>query len=119
LLLALIAAPALLAQATDPGASAAAAGAEPWRLAIDLEGGGKAGSASVGMQIVVVMTLLSIAPSLLLLMTSFTRIVIVLGFVRTAIGVPSAPANRSSPVSRCFSPSSSWGRPCKSPTTKA
>jgi flagellar biosynthetic protein FliP len=46
------------------------------------------------MQIVVVMTLLSIAPSLLLLMTSFTRIVIVLGFVRTAIGVPSAPANQ-------------------------
>jgi flagellar biosynthesis protein FliP len=41
-----------------------------------------------------VMTLLSIAPSLLLLMTSFTRIVIVLGFVRTAIGVPSAPANQ-------------------------
>lgn len=94
LFLALIAAPALLAQATDPGAPTAAAGAEPWRLAIDLEGGGKAGSASVGMQIVIVMTLLSIAPSLLLLMTSFTRIVIVLGFVRTAIGVPSAPANQ-------------------------
>jgi len=66
----------------------------PWRLAVDLEGGSQAGSASVGMQIVIVMTLLSIAPSLLLLMTSFTRIVIVLGFVRTAIGVPSAPANQ-------------------------
>jgi flagellar biosynthetic protein FliP len=80
-----------------PSATAAPAAApEPWRLAIDLEGGGKsgAGSASVGLQIVVVMTLLSVAPSLLLLMTSFTRIVIVLGFVRTAIGVPSAPANQ-------------------------
>jgi flagellar biosynthetic protein FliP len=93
LLLALLVAPALWAQ-TAGSAPAVGAGSEPWRLAIDLEGGGKAGSASVGMQIVVVMTLLSIAPSLLLLMTSFTRIVIVLGFVRTAIGVPSAPANQ-------------------------
>lgn len=67
---------------------------DPWRLAIDLEGGGRSGSAGVGVQIVMVMTLLSIAPSILLLMTSFTRIVIVLGFVRTAIGVPSAPANQ-------------------------
>ncbi len=76
-------------------AAAPTAAAAPWRLAVDLEGGeGKAGSASVGMQIVVVMTLLSVAPSLILLMTSFTRIVIVLGFVRTAIGVPSAPANQ-------------------------
>jgi flagellar biosynthetic protein FliP len=76
-------------------AAPAAGAATPWRLAVDLEGGaGQAGSASVGMQIVVVMTLLIVAPSLILLMTSFTRIVIVLGFVRTAIGVPSAPANQ-------------------------
>jgi flagellar biosynthesis protein FliP len=40
------------------------------------------------------MTLLTLAPSLVILMTSFTRIVIVLGFVRTAIGVPSAPSNQ-------------------------
>ena len=40
------------------------------------------------------MTLLTLAPSLIMLMTSFTRIVIVLGFVRTALGVPSAPANQ-------------------------
>jgi flagellar biosynthesis protein FliP len=86
---------ALHAQVAEAApATGSAAGAVPWRLAVDLEGGGQAGSASVGMQIVIVMTLLSIAPSLLLLMTSFTRIVIVLGFVRTAIGVPSAPANQ-------------------------
>ena len=40
------------------------------------------------------MTLLSVAPSLVLLMSCFTRIVIVLGFVRTALGVPSAPSNQ-------------------------
>lgn len=81
----------------EPAASESAAGAtadEPWRFAIDLEGGGRQGSAGVGVQIVMVMTLLTIAPSILLLMTCFTRIVIVLGFVRTAIGVPSAPANQ-------------------------
>jgi flagellar biosynthetic protein FliP len=49
---------------------------------------------SVAVQIVLMMTLLTIAPSLVLLMTSFTRIVIVLGFVRTALGVPSAPSNQ-------------------------
>jgi flagellar biosynthesis protein FliP len=78
----------------DPAGDPAASPSQPWRLNIDLDGGGQSGSASVGLQIVVVMTLLSVAPSLLLLMTSFTRIVIVLGFVRTAIGVPSAPANQ-------------------------
>lgn len=49
---------------------------------------------STAIQIVFVMTLLTLAPSLVMLMTSFTRIVIVLGFVRTALGVPSAPANQ-------------------------
>src|ERR1700733_9688186 len=49
---------------------------------------------SVAVQIVLVMTLLTIAPSIILLMTSFTRIVVVLGFVRTALGVPNAPANQ-------------------------
>ncbi len=49
---------------------------------------------STAIQIVIVMTLLTLAPSLIMLMTSFTRIVIVLGFVRTALGVPSAPANQ-------------------------
>jgi flagellar biosynthetic protein FliP len=43
---------------------------------------------------VIVMTLLTVAPSIVLLMTSFTRIVIVLGFVRTALGVPNAPSNQ-------------------------
>ncbi|RRJ98283.1 flagellar biosynthetic protein FliP [Opitutaceae bacterium TAV4] len=104
LLIACLVTPAALAQTAPlppppppPPASAAApasAPAEPWRLAIDLEGGGKPGEISVGLQIVVVMTLLTVAPSLILLMTSFTRLVIVLGLVRTALGVPNAPANQ-------------------------
>jgi flagellar biosynthetic protein FliP len=67
---------------------------EPMRLSINLEGAEKPAQMSVAIQIVLLMTLLSVAPSLVLLMTSFTRIVIVLGFVRTALGVPSAPSNQ-------------------------
>jgi flagellar biosynthesis protein FliP len=57
-------------------------------------GGNDRENLSTAIQIVFVMTLLTLAPSLIMLMTSFTRIVIVLGFVRTALGVPSAPANQ-------------------------
>jgi len=68
--------------------------AKPWRLEVNLEGAEKAGEVGVGVQIVVVMTLLSLAPAMVMLMTSFTRIVVVLGFLRTAIGLPNAPANQ-------------------------
>jgi flagellar biosynthetic protein FliP len=84
------AAPAASAKA----APATASNADPLRLSINLEGTEKPGQMSVALQIVLVMTLLTLAPSLVLLMTSFTRIVIVLGFVRTALGVPSAPSNQ-------------------------
>ena len=62
-------------------------------LSINL-GGSEQGSVATAIQIVVVMTVLTLAPSILMLMTSFTRIVIVLGFVRSAIGVQGAPSNQ-------------------------
>lgn len=94
--------PDLRAQATAPAPAPAAAPAaapagratEPLRLSINLEGAEKPAQMTVAVQIVLLMTLLAVAPSLLLLTTSFTRIVIVLGFVRTALGVPSAPSNQ-------------------------
>jgi flagellar biosynthetic protein FliP len=88
-------APAAAAPAI-PGANNIVPGkpGEPLRLTLGLEGTSQAGQVSVAVQIVIVMTLLSIAPSIILLMTSFTRIVIVLGFVRTALGTPSAPSNQ-------------------------
>jgi flagellar biosynthetic protein FliP len=79
------------------GATPPAAGGAPnapFKLNIGLEGTGERGQVSVAVQIVIIMTLLSVAPSIVLLMTSFTRIVIVLGFVRTALGTPSAPSNQ-------------------------
>ncbi|MBI2815106.1 MAG: flagellar type III secretion system pore protein FliP [Opitutae bacterium] len=82
------------AQTAAAPAAPAAAAASPVHLTIGLEGQQKGGDVSVAVQIVVLMTLLTLAPSIVLLMTSFTRIVIVLGFVRTALGVPSAPSNQ-------------------------
>jgi flagellar biosynthetic protein FliP len=76
-----------------PAASAAPA-PDPLRLTINLDGTEGPAQMSVAVQIVIVMTLLTVAPSIVLLMTSFTRIVIVLGFVRTALGVPNAPSNQ-------------------------
>jgi flagellar biosynthesis protein FliP len=80
--------------APAPAAPAAAGSGGPLRLNINLEGADRPADLSVAVQLVLMMTLLSVAPSLVLLMTSFTRIVIVLGFVRTALGVPSAPSNQ-------------------------
>lgn len=84
-----------LLAATAAAQTAPAGGGTPLKLNIGLEGaGGSIGDVSVAVQIVILMTLLTLAPSIIMLMTSFTRIVIVLGFVRQAIGVPSAPSNQ-------------------------
>lgn len=80
--------------AATPTAAAPAAASEPLRLTLNLDGAGQKGQVSVAVQIVLLMTLLTVAPSLVLLMSCFTRIVIVLSFVRTALGVPSAPSNQ-------------------------
>jgi len=44
-------------------------------------------------QLIGLMTVLSLAPSILVMMTSFTRIVVVLSLLRNAIGLQSAPPN--------------------------
>ena len=49
---------------------------------------------AVGLVIVALLTVLSIAPSILLMMTSFTRIVVVFGFLRQAVGTQQAPPNQ-------------------------
>jgi flagellar biosynthetic protein FliP len=87
-------APVVFTPASSQAAPAASPDTGPLRLSVSLDGTEKPAQMSVAVQIVIVMTLLSLAPSIILLMTSFTRIVIVLGFVRTAIGVPSAPSNQ-------------------------
>ncbi len=49
---------------------------------------------STTLQVLFILTILSIAPAILLMTTAFTRIVIVLGFVRQAMGTQNMPPNQ-------------------------
>lgn len=51
------------------------------------------GTVSASLKIVILMTLLSFAPAMIITMTCFTRIAVVLGMARTAIGTQSLPPN--------------------------
>ncbi len=56
---------------------------------------GDAGGTATGriVQMIALITVLSLAPSILIMMTAFTRIVIVLSFLRSALGVQQVPPN--------------------------
>ena len=69
-------------------------GFSPFRLNVGVESTQKPQDVDVAIKILFAMTVLTIAPSLILLMTSFTRIVIVLSFVRTALSLQGTPANQ-------------------------
>ncbi len=60
---------------------------------IDLGTAGSAGATSRLVQITALITILSIAPSVLVMLTAFTRIVIVLSILRSAIGAQGTPPN--------------------------
>ena len=59
---------------------------------VDISIGG--GSASTSITLILAITVLSVAPSVLLLATSFTKIIVVLGLTRNALGLPSSPPNQ-------------------------
>jgi flagellar biosynthetic protein FliP len=63
-------------------------------LSLQLGNSGSPDDLAPALQIFGLLTVLSLAPAILLLMTSFTRILIVLSFLRQAIGVPSMPPNQ-------------------------
>jgi flagellar biosynthetic protein FliP len=87
---ALVAALALGAAGTAAAQGAAAANGLPLIVA---QGAGGT-SYSVPVQTLLFFTALSFLPAVLLLMTSFTRIVIVLSLLRQAMGTPAAPPNQ-------------------------
>lgn len=66
--------------------------AQAQSVAIDLGAGG-AGATSRLVQLTALITALSLAPSLLVMVTSFTRIIIVLSLLRGALGTQGAPPN--------------------------
>jgi len=80
-------APAAAAAAATPGASEALG-----RALDDVAGNGK--PLTLSLQILILMGLLTILPSLLLMMTSFTRIIIVLSILRQALGLQQTPPNQ-------------------------
>lgn len=81
---------ALLALAVPALAQQPPAGAAP-RLDVTLDGVGRV---SAPMQIVLLLTLLTFIPAILVTMTSFTRIAIVFHFLRQALGTQEMPSNQ-------------------------
>jgi flagellar biosynthetic protein FliP len=63
-------------------------------LGIDISDPENPGKISVALQIFVLMTIFSLAPSILIMMTSFTRIVIVMSLLRQVIGTHQMPPNQ-------------------------
>lgn len=61
-------------------------------LSLDLGDGGGSTTGRI-VELVALMTVLSVVPGLLVTVTSFTRIVVVLSFLRTALGIQQTPPN--------------------------
>ena len=79
-----------------PALLAMVAAIEPaWAQNITLDLGSETDGTVSGriVQLVALLTVLSLAPSILIMMTSFTRIIVVLSFLRTAIGIQQTPPN--------------------------
>ncbi len=62
-------------------------------VSLDLGGNNPGTVSGTVIQLVALMTVLSLAPSILIMMTSFTRIIVVLSFLRSAIGLQQTPPN--------------------------
>ena len=84
-----ILAPALLA----PALLVLPLAAHAQSLSLDLGAAGAAGATSRLVQLTALITVLSLAPSLLVMVTAFTRIVIVLSLLRSALGTQGVPPN--------------------------
>ncbi|MFN3944680.1 MAG: flagellar type III secretion system pore protein FliP [Allosphingosinicella sp.] len=85
---------ALLIPGTAEAATAAAGGQTGAldRAVETIAGDGR--PLSLSLQILILMSLLTVLPSLVLMMTSFTRIIIVLAIVRQALGLQQTPPNQ-------------------------
>ncbi len=64
------------------------------RVSITLDNSGTPRDVALGLELLFLFTVLSLAPSILIMMTSFTRIVIVLSFLKQALGLQQMPPNQ-------------------------
>lgn len=74
--------------------AAATPGALSGLLELAGKGNAEGGTWSLSLQLLLVMTLLTLLPSVLLMMTAFVRIMVVLAILRQAIGLQQAPPNQ-------------------------
>jgi flagellar biosynthetic protein FliP len=65
------------------------------KMTIDLGDNSDTTSAGRLIQLVVLMTVISLAPSILVMMTSFVRMVVVFSFLRSAMGLQQTPPNQA------------------------
>ena len=63
-------------------------------LEFNLDTGDDSNGLSSTLQMLMVLTVISLAPSILIMVTSFTRIIIVLHFIRSALGTQTTPPNQ-------------------------
>ncbi len=64
------------------------------KISVDIGESEVPGDLSTTLQIVLLLTVLTLAPSIILMMTSFIRLIVVLGFLRQAIGTQQLPPNQ-------------------------
>lgn len=64
------------------------------RIRIEVDPARERGQIGTSFQILILLTILSLAPSILIMLTSFTRILIVLNFVRRALTTQQEPSNQ-------------------------
>lgn len=66
----------------------------PFKFGFNVEPAQNARDVSSSIQILLLLTVLSLAPSIIIMMTSFTRIIIILSFLRNALGTQQMPPNQ-------------------------
>jgi len=77
-----------------PLASPSPESRSPFSALIEIIGGGGVEGATSTIEIILLITVLSLAPSILIMMTSFVRVIIILSFTRNAIGTQQMPPNQ-------------------------
>jgi flagellar biosynthetic protein FliP len=87
-------APAAAAMPTPPPTTSGAIPGALDRAFGELAGAQSGGSLSLSLQLLLIMGMLTILPSLVLMMTSFTRILVVLAILRQALGLQQSPPNQ-------------------------
>ena len=64
------------------------------KISVGLEQASKPGDVAVTLQIILLLTILTLAPAIIIMVTSFSRVIIIFSFLRHALGTQQAPPNQ-------------------------